>query len=524
MTSSRMRPSKGQSQRSAAPSDAPDIFTAAPAIPWKPHGYQKRAVKFLLEHAAAALLQDPGLGKTSETLAAIKVLRDKGMVEKVLLVAPKRVAQSTWPRELKKWEDFSDIHAVVLHGDHKEEVLLGLPADVYIINPDGLPWLLGVSKTKTPSGKTRVKVDLARWRKLGFDMLVVDELSKFKDSSTQRFKMMREIVPTFGRRWGLTGSPAPNGLIDLFGQMYVIDEGRSLGRYVTGYRMRYFTPSWDGHSWDLQQGAEKEIYKRIKPIALTMAAEDYIKMPRLIENEIRVELPPEARRVYDQLEDHLFAQIRDKVVVASNAAVSSMKCRQVANGGVYVDDHVAKLIKVKRGRTREHVDLHDQKVEAVADLVDELQGEPLLVAYDFEHDLSRLRARLGQKVPHIGGGTTAKEANRLESMWNEGKLPVLLGHPQSLAHGLNLQGAGRHVCFHSLTWNFELYDQFIRRVWRQGQKASRVFVHLIVAEDTVDETVMKALRAKAKGQKALFDALRERASLRGVADFKRGMG
>jgi SNF2 family DNA or RNA helicase len=388
-------------------------------------------------------------------------------------------------------------------------------ADVFVVNPDGLPWLLGVRKTTLPSGKTKVDIDMARWKNFGFDGLIVDELSKFKDTSTQRFKMLRHVLPTFGRRWGLTGSPAPNGLIDLFGQAYVLDEGRTFGRFVTNYRTNFFVPSWDGFSWELRDGADKEIYKRLKPLALRMAAEDYLDMPKLVENEVTVTLPKEARRVYDELEDALYVEIGDKKVIASNAAAASTKCRQVANGGVYVDDSLKLLLKAPKSE-REWVDLHLAKVEAVSDLVDELQGEPLLVAYDFEHDLARLKDRFGPKTPHIGGGTTTKAATAIEAAWNAGKISLLLGHPQSLAHGLNLQGAGFHVAWHSLTWNFELYEQFIHRVWRQGQKASRVFVHHIIAEDTIDRAILAALRSKKKGQQALFDALRARGAVRKV--------
>lgn len=505
MTSKRTKKTAPQSQLSL------ELFTGAPAVDWSPHQYQKKAVKFLIEHACAALFLDPGLGKTSITLAALKFMRDRKMFEKTLLIAPLRVCHSVWPRELKKWADFHGFKAVVLHGRKKDE-LLKEDADIYIINPDGLPWLLDVEKSKTPSGKTRVGVDMKRWKKMGFDNLVVDELSKFKDPSTQRFKALRYVIPTFGHRWGLTGSPAPNGLLDLFGQMFVLDEGNALGKYITHYRSKYFTPSYDGYSWDLKKNTEKQIYKRLKPLVLRMAATDYIDMPKLIENDIRVDLPEEARRIYDTLEDALYVEIKNKTVVAANAAVASMKCRQVANGGVYVDEQLNLLMEWKptKKAKREWLDVHDEKVEAIADLVDELQGEPLLIAYDFEHDLVRLKKRLGKNTPHIGGGTTTKAANEIETLWNAGKLPILLGHPQSLAHGLNLQGSGRHIAWHSLTWNYELYDQFIRRIYRQGQKAKKVFVHHILADDTIDEAVLAALRAKKKGQDALFSALESR--------------
>lgn len=488
-----------------------ELFSAAPAQDWKPHAYQKQGIKFLLERAASALFFDPGLGKSSVTLAALKLLLKKRNIEKVLLIAPLRVCHSVWPRELKKWADFNELRAVVLHGNDKD-ALLEEPADIYIINPDGLPWLLGAERTTSESGKRRVEVDMKRWRSFGFDTLVIDELTMFKDSSTLRFKMLKQIVPTFGRRHGLTGTPVPNGLLDLFGQCYVLDEGRALGRFITHYRNKFFTPGWDGYTWELNEGAEKEIYKRIKPLALRMAANDHIKMPKLIENTIHIDLPEKARRIYDELEDSLFVEIGKKKVVAANAAVASTKCRQLANGSVYVDDAMTALMPTWKKSKRQWIGVHDEKLEALSSLVAELQGSPLLVAYDFEHDLIRLKEWLGKDTPHIGGGVKAKVANDIETRWNAGEIPVLLGHPQSLAHGLNLQGSGFHVAWYALTWNFELYDQFIRRVYRQGQKSKRVVVHHFVAADTVDEAVMQALKEKSRGQQALFEALKTRRS------------
>jgi len=475
--------------------------------PWQPHAYQKKAVKFLLEHAASALFLDPGLGKTSITLAAIKLLKQKKVLDKVLLIAPLRVCYSVWPKEVDKWTDFGGIKIAVLHGPKKDEALKS-EADVYVVNPEGLDWLLQVKKTKTATGKTKVDVDLRRFKAFGFDTLVVDELSKFKHTSTNRFKGLKLVLNTFRRRWGLTGSPASNGLLDLFGQCFILDQGRTLGPYISHYRMKYFVPSHDGFNWNIREGAEDEIYERISPLALRMAADDYLDMPTLIENNIRVDLPDNVMRIYDQLEEDLIAKLDTKVIVASTAAAASMKCRQVANGGIYLDQDVQALVKLPKS-AREWVNLHTEKVDALADLIEELQGSPLLVAYDFEHDLDRLREKLGADVPYIGGGVSAKRSSELEAQWNAGKLPVLLGHPQAMAHGLNLQEMGNHVCWHSLTWDYELYDQFIRRVLRQGNKSKKVFCHHIMAKGTIDEAVLAAVKSKRKGQNALFDALKK---------------
>jgi len=480
--------------------------------PWQPHAYQKKAIRFLLEHACAALFLDPGLGKTSVTLAALKLLKQKGLIHKALVIAPLRVCYSVWPKEKEKWKDFSGLKIELLHGPDKDAAL-AREADVCLINPEGLDWLIKPTKTRSAKGRVSVKVDAKAFKKLGFDVLVIDELTAFKNTASVRFKSLKEVHKTFGRRWGLTGSPASNGLLDLFGQCYILDEGRSLGPYITHYRNKYFT-SPSAFTW-VPKGpeTEHEIYERLAPLALRMAAEDYLELPELIENTIKLEMPEEARAVYDQLEDKLITGVLDRRIVAANSAVASMKCRQVANGGLYLDPEVTELgLKIKG--PREWVNLHYTKVDVLAELIEELQGEPLLVAYDFGHDLDRLQERLGREVPYVGGGVSPKRSAELERLWNAGKLPVLLGQPVTLARGLNLQESGRHVAWHSMTWDFEVYDQFIRRVWRQGNKSSRVFVHHLLMKDTVDEVMRYALRSKDRGQQALFKGLYELARRR----------
>lgn len=460
----------------------------------------------MLEHAAAALFLDPGLGKTSITLAAIKLLKRKKVLGRVLLIAPLRVCHSVWPNEISKWRDFRRLKIVVLHGSNKEE-LLKQKADIYVINPEGLDWLLQVEKTKTPSGKTKVHVDLRRWKSLGFDTLVVDELSKFKHPNTNRFKAMKMVLGTFARRWGLTGSPASNGLMDLFGQCYLLDQGRTLGQYITHYRMTYFDQGYDGFSWTLKDGADEAIYERLRPLALRMG-DDLLDMPKVIENNIKVSLPDKVVRIYSEIEDDLVAKIDEGIITAKTAATASMKCRQVANGGIYLDSEVQALVKLPSTK-KEWVDLHEAKLDALEELIEELQGSPLLVAYDFQHDLERIKKRFGKNVPYIGGGVSVKRSTELEQAWNRGELPILFGHPQSMGHGLNLQECGHHIAWHSLTWDYELYDQFNRRVLRQGNQSKRVFIHHIIAEDTIDEVVFAALKMKRRGQNALFSALKK---------------
>lgn len=480
-------------------------------MPWTPHAYSKQAVKFLLEHAAAALFLDPGLGKTSITLAAIKMLKKRKLLNKVLVIAPLRVCHSVWPKELEKWTDFHDLKIAVLHGPNKDEELAS-DADIYVINPEGLEWLTQVEKVKTTGRdgkvKTSYKVDLRRWKKLGFDTLVIDELTKFKHTNSGRFKILKLVVSTFARRWGLTGSPMANGLLDLFGQCYVLDEGRTLGPYISHYRSKYFNPSRDGFNWVLREGADQEIYERIQPLALRMDAKELLDMPKVVPNDIKIQLPDKVMGIYLELEDQLITMINDDLITAASRGVAAGKCRQVASGGIYRQDAVEALIKLPKSQ-RETIQLHDLKTEALADLVEELQGSPLLCAYDFGHDLERLQAKFGKDVPYIGGGVTAKRAKELEDAWNRGELPLLLAHPQSAGHGLNLQEAGNHVAWYTLTWDYELYDQFNRRVLRQGNKHKRIFIHHLLAEHTIDELVLASLKDKRSGQNSFFDALKK---------------
>lgn len=447
---------------------------------------------------------DPGFGKTSITYATIKILKKRGLFTKALVVAPLKPCYLVWPKEAKKWEDFKDIKVVILHGPNKEEALKE-EADVYVINPEGLDWLLSPVKTKTKNGKVSVSVDVKRFKKFGFDMLVLDELSKYKNTSSQRFKMMKQVIGTFGRRLGLTGSPAANGLEGLFGQCYMLDEGRTFGKYITGFRSKYFDQSHDGFGYTLKPGADEQIYKAIKPLVIRGTAEDYYDMPEIVYNNIVVELPKNVMKIYKSIENDLIAKIDEGLVVAATSGAATVKCRQVANGGVYMTPDIEDLIK---STGREWTNLHTEKIDALCDLLDELQGSPILIAYEFEHDMDRIRERFGD-VPYIGKGVSPKRQVQIEKDWNAGKIPYLFGHPQSMGHGLNLQEAGNHVCWHSMIYDYELYDQFNRRVRRQGNTSKRVFCHHILAEDTIDFTILSALQGKERGQNAFFKALKK---------------
>jgi len=466
-------------------------------------------VKFLLEHAAAGIFLDPGLRKTSITLAAIKVLMKEKLLSRVLIIAPLRVCYSVWPKEVKKWKDFAHLRVEILHGKGKEEALRR-DADIYVINPEGLEWLLGVTKVRPPGKKKAViKYDLARFKLLAADTLVIDEISKFKHATSDRFQMLKPILPKFDRRWGLTGSPAPNGLLDLFGIMYMIDLGRALGPYITHYRAAYFTPTgFGGFNWVLQHNAEEAIYERIAPSVFRLSEDEYLKLPRIVENIIKLDLPDKVRKDYDELEKEFIIQIDAGTITAVNAGAASTKLCQIANGGLFlsqdVDDEGRKATK------REWVDMHTAKIDAVEDLLEELGGSPAIITYDFEHDLARLKKALGKDTPTIGGGVSAKKSDEIVDAWNRGELPYLLGHPAAMGHGLNMQdGNAQHVIWHSLTWDYELYDQLIRRLRRSGNKAETVFVHLLVMRDTVDEAKVLAMRRKKNTQGGLLTAMQE---------------
>ncbi len=472
---------------------------------WKPHDYQKKAEKVLLDNGAAMLLLDPGLGKTGITLSAFTKLLKQGKARRALIIAPLRVCYQVWPTEAAQWKQFQGLRVGVLHGKDKNEILENFEDyDVLVINPEGLEWLL--------TGGTG-RFDKRRWHKLMIDTLVIDELTKFKKPSGKRFKMLKWVIPTFLRRWGLTGTPAPNGLLDLFGQCYVIDEGNALGRYITHYRAKYFRPlDPNGWKWALQPGAEELIYEALRPLALRMSAKDYLEMPELVNIRHMITLPAKVRKIYDTLEDDLMAKYGEGLIVAGNSAAASTKCRQLCNGAIYVDDDIASLLK---GKSRRVLEVHDEKLNAVEELVDELQGTPLLLAYEFNHDLDRLLKKF-PGTPYIGKGINAKQSLLVERQWNEGKMPLLFAHPASAGHGLNLQkGQAHHVGWFGVTWDYELYDQFIRRILRQGNKNKRVFNHLFVAADTVDLLSMYDKTRKERNQLKLFDALADMRKARG---------
>lgn len=451
------------------------------STPWVPHNYQKTATQFCVSQGAGALFLDLGLGKSSITLATFKVLRDKGLVQRALVLAPLRPALATWRQEAARWTDFSDLSVKVLHGKDRNQAAL-LDSDISVGNYDALPQIFALAD------------GLKAWP---WQMLVCDEATRLKGYSTVRFKTLKKYLPKFARRYLLTATPAPNGLMDLFAQIYVLDQGASLGRFITHYRTKYFVPDFFGHTWTLRPGADKEIYEAIRPLVLRMEAKGLIDMPPLIFRTVEVVLPPPARRMYAQLEVELLAELNGNTVIAANAAAATNKLRQVACGNVYFE----------KDSEREVLHLHDEKLEAVRELVESAQGKPLLVVYEYKSDLAALQKEF-PRAPYIGGGTTPTQLDEALSAWREGKVPVMLVHPASFSMGINAQCDDAGIVWYSVPWNMDWYTQLIGRLHRQGQKTP-VIVHHIVAKDTVDETVMRVLASKAKTQTALLDALRE---------------
>jgi SNF2 family DNA or RNA helicase len=442
---------------------------------YNPHNYQKYASDFIVEHPVCCLMLDMGLGKTVITLTALwDLVLDRFDVGRVLIVAPKRVAEDTWPKELAKWEHLSGLTASLVLGSKAErEAALRKPAFLYIINRENVSWL----------------VENYQW---DFDMVVIDELSSFKSNKAERFKAMKRVRPMVKRIVGLTGTPAPNSLLDLWPQMYLMDMGRRLGRFIGGYRDRYFVPDKRNreiiYSYKPREGAEESIYEQISDICISMKAVDYLDMPERIDNCIEVKMSPAERELYDGFQRDMILRLGDTVLDAVNAAALSGKLLQMANGAVYAED--GKVLHI-----------HDRKLDALEDLVEAANGKPLLVAYWYKHDLQRIKARF--KIARC------IDTSRDIEDWNAGKISLGLIHPASAGHGLNLQDGGSTIIWFGLTWSLELYQQLNARLWRQGQKHT-VVIHHIITKGTHDEDVMKALEQKDTRQSALIDAVRAR--------------
>ena len=438
-----------------------------------PHDYQQYVIDFIESHPTAAVLLDMGLGKTVITLTALNnLLFDCIEISRVLVIAPLRVARNTWPQEIGKWEHLKHLRYSVAVGTEKERwEALRKSASLYIINRENVPWL--VEKTD-----------------FSYDAIVIDELSSFKNWSSKRFKALMKIRPLAKRVIGLMGTPSGNGLMDLFAEFKVLDMGQRLGRFITKYRQDYFVPDKRNgqvvFSYVPLPGAEERIYEKISDITISMKAADHLRMPALIESEYSVTMSDSERKMYAEMCEQLVLQMKGDEVTAANAGVLSGKLVQMANGAVYTDD----------GAT---LHIQDRKLDALEDIVESMNGKPLLVAYWFRHDAERIEKR----VPCVRLDTDDAIAR-----WNRGEIPVALIHPASAGHGLNLQSGGSTLVWFGITWSLELYQQTVARLYRQGQNSNTVVVQHIIAKGTIDERILRALKRKDKTQAALIEAVK----------------
>lgn len=447
---------------------------------YRPHEYQQYAIEYIETHPISAVLLDMGLGKTSITLTALQdLLFDRFEAHKVLIIAPLRVAKNTWPAELQKWDHLQDLTVSVVVGNAEErKAALAKQADLYVINREMVLWLVEQSGYK-----------------FDFDTVVIDELSSFKNHQSKRFKALMKVRPKVKRIIALTGTPSSNGLMDLWAEFRLLDMGERLGRYITQYRTKYFMPDKRNaqiiFSYKPLPGAEEQIYDKISDITISMKAADFLPMPQRIESEYPVYLSEEEREKYDALKQEMVLQLPDEEITAANAASLSGKLSQLANGAIYTEE-------------KNVITVHDRKLDALEDIIEAAAGKPILVAYWFQHDLQRITERLeALKVSY----SRISSPGSIE-LWNRGEFAVGLIHPASAGHGLNLQEGGNTLVWFGLTWSLELYQQTNARLWRQGQTASTVVIQHIVAKDTVDEKILKALTEKNNTQEALIAAVK----------------
>lgn len=447
---------------------------------YEAHDYQKYATTFIEENPISAILLDMGLGKSAITLTAINdLLFDSFEIHKVLVVAPLRVARDTWPAELEKWEHLHGlIYSVAVGTEVQRKAALLQKADIYIINRENVEWL--VEKSGLP---------------FDYDMLVVDELSSFKSYQAKRFRSLMKVRPSVKRITGLTGTPSSNGLMDLWAEFRLLDMGKRLGRFITHFRSDYFVPDKRNQqivfSYKPKPGAEDAIYRLVSDITISMKSTDYLKMPECVINEVPVRLSEKEMECYQTLKDDLILSLDGEDIDATNAVGLSNKLTQMANGAVYGEDNNV-------------IAIHDRKLDALEDLVEAANGKPVMVAYWFKHDLTRIEDRLHKRHIPFSKLDTADSVKR----WNNGELPVALVHPASAGHGLNLQSGGSTLIWFGLTWSLELYQQTNARLWRQGQESDTVVIHHLITKDTIDEKIMSALKKKDKTQSALIDAVK----------------
>lgn len=448
------------------------------------HDYQIFGYKHIINTPYCGLFLDMGLGKTVTTLTAINTLIYEDLeIKNVLIVAPKRVVETVWSDECEKWDHLKHLEVVKIVGTEPKRIeALKKKADIYVVSGDNIAWLCAFYGGILP-----------------FDMLVIDELSSFKSYKSLRFKALKLARPSIKRVVGLTGTPAPNGYIDLWAQLYLIDRGKRLEKTITKYRERYFREGRRNgavvYDYKLLNDAEEQINQRISDICISMKANDYLDMPELIMNRVSVTLPPAIKKMYDDFEkdkvlDLIKLEAEDaKEINVINAAALANKLLQFANGAIYDEDHTAH-------------EIHKEKIDALKDIIEDANGKSILVAWSFQHDRDRLMEALKAYKPR-----ELKSEKDIRD-WNEGKIQVMLAHPASAGHGLNLQAGGNIIVWFGLTWSLERYQQFNGRLYRQGQKSRTVIIHHIITEGTHDEDVIKAIKAKDKKQESLLSSIK----------------
>lgn len=448
---------------------------------YQPHEYQQYATDFIIKNPTAAVFLEMGLGKSVIALTAIlELCLERFEISRVLVIAPLRVARDTWPAEIQKWDHLKDLtYSVAVGTANERRAALRQKTFVHIINRENVQWLIEDSGIP--------------WQ---YDMVVIDELSSFKSHQSKRFKSLMKARPGIRRMVGLTGTPSSNGLMDLWSEFRVLDMGKRLGRFITHYREQFFEPDrrngMQVFSYRPRAGAEREIYRRIGDITISMRSADYLKMPECVMNTVPVKLDSTEYEVYEEMESKMVTELDGVEIDAVNAAALTGKLCQLANGAIYTPD----------GNT---VFFHERKLDALEDLIEGANGKPVLIAYWYKHDLARIQERF--KVRELKSSKDITD-------WNAGKIPVAVIHPASAGHGLNLQAGGSTLIWFGLTWSLELYQQTNARLWRQGQEAETVVIHHIITRGTVDEDVMQSLSEKDRSQVALMRAVRARVEAR----------
>jgi len=438
---------------------------------WTPKPYQIRGIKTLVKQCGAGLFLDPGMRKTSTTLAAFGVLRECGYAKKMLVIAPIKPMYGTWRQEGTKWDCFNYLTFTLLHGTKKEEALKE-DVDIYIINPEGIAWL------------TRQE-EIPDW-----DVLCVDESTKFKNSQSVRFKLLRKMLPKFYYRWILTGTSSPNGLEDLFSQVYIMDLGKTLGEYITHYRNKYFYKVEKfNYIPNLIPSAIKEITKSIAHMVLKLNAEDYLSMPKFNRVIRKVYLPEKIMKIYKEIEKEFITQLKTGTIVADNKGIAGTKCRQIANGNVYDENSEIHYV-------------HKEKLLALEEIIEETNGLPILIIYEFKHDLTAIESLLGSAAVCITGMKGTKFIE-IQDKFNRGEIRYLITHAGG-THGINIHGACYHMIFYGITWNLEYYIQSVWRLYRDGQLSKMVLCYMLVAADTLDEVVVRKLDHK-KAEQGMID-------------------